>query len=125
MLEYFFDMGETFDSSVLATGDDYDWDRFTYGPKGEQKKIALQGGGLQSIQGIHSVHRDGVTGLRVEFRSPEKIEEMEKKTASEVISWLQENQFLSSVAPRCKGCGKMNQLQESQERIDRKLNKNY
>jgi hypothetical protein len=92
--EYFFDMGETFDASVFANGNEYEWDRFIAkddakaGKTGilssHREEVDLQLGGLQAVKGILSVHRDGQTptALRVEFRCPQKIEETAQKHES-------------------------------------------
>ena len=46
------------------------------------------------------------------------IKDMELKTQSEIVSWLQETQFLSSCPPRCRGCGKTMQLLETPLELD-------
>ena len=45
--------------------------------------------------------------------SLEEIKDMESSNPEDVICWLQDTGFLCSAPPRCRGCGKLTQLQES------------
>ena len=45
--------------------------------------------------------------------SLEEIKDMESSEPGDLISWLQDTGFLCSAPPRCRGCGKLTQLQES------------
>ena len=45
--------------------------------------------------------------------SLEEIKDMESSEPGDLISWLQDTGFLCSAPPRCRGCGKSTQLQES------------
>jgi len=45
--------------------------------------------------------------------SLEEIKDMESSDPGDVICWLQDIGFLCSAPPRCRGCGKLTQLQES------------
>ena len=72
--EYYFDMGQSFDNSVFSEGNDWNWDRFT--SDDERQEVMLDGRALQPVKGVLSVHTDGEFGLRIRFRSPEKLAEI-------------------------------------------------
>ena len=50
---------------------------------------------------------------RISEVSLEEIKDMESSDPGDVICWLQDTGFLCSAPPRCRGCGKLTQLQES------------